>query len=212
MKNNCLLYIFILCLLGGMETMQAQSGAAALDKVVAKFQQTKGVSASFTLTALNALNEPMGKQSGTIKLSGDKFFWQTPDLIVWYNGSLQWAYMKATGEVNLTEPTPEEVAAINPYMLVSNYKQSYQVKALKAPSPQEVAVELTPKQKDSTIERIELTISRTTWAPTLFKLYYSDRSCQTIAVSKYTTEQNIPASTFVFDPKQYPEAELIDLR
>ena len=194
--NRILLYCSVLFLLLSMEPLHAQNGTKALDKVVGKFQQSNGISATFTLTVFNALNEPVEKQNGTIKLSGNKFYWNTTSMTVWYDGLQQWAYVKATEEVNLTEPTTEEIATVNPYILINNYKKDFYIKTLKSKSSKESIADLTP----------------TTWNPSSFKLYYSDRTYSIINLSKYATDQNFPDSTFVFNKKQYPKAELIDLR
>lgn len=122
--NRILLYCSVLFLLLSMKPLHAQNGTQALDKVVGKFQQSNGISATFTLTVFNALNEPVEKQNGTIKLSGNKFYWNTTSMTVWYDGLQQWAYVKATEEVNLTEPTTEEIATVNPYILINNYKKT----------------------------------------------------------------------------------------
>ncbi len=210
--NRILLYLVTLFLWVNIENSQAQSSTATLDKVVEKFRQSGGISASFSLTVANALDEPIEKQNGTIKLSGNKFYWETPTMTVWYDGKLQWAYVKATDEVNLTEPTPEEIAAINPYILIDTYKQNFNAKALKSANNQERVTELTPKKKGTNIERIVITTYTTTSIPYSFKIDYSDRTHCTIVLSKYATGQNFTDATFVFDKKQYPQAELIDLR
>ena len=64
--NRILLCCSVLFLLLSMEPLHAQNGTQALDKVVGKFQQSNGISATFTLTVFNALNEPVEKQNGTI--------------------------------------------------------------------------------------------------------------------------------------------------
>ena len=198
--NRILLYCSVLFLLLSMKPLHAQNGTQALDKVVGKFQQSNGISATFTLTVFNALNEPVEKQNGTIKLSGNKFYWNTTSMTVWYDGLQQWAYVKATEEVNLTEPTTEEIATVNPYILINNYKKDFYIKTLKSKSSKE------------SIDHIIIIINTTTWNPSSFKLYYSDRTYSIINLSKYATDQNFPDSTFVFNKKQYPKAELIDLR
>ncbi len=210
--NRILLYCSVLFLLLSMEPLHAQNGTKALDKVVGKFQQSNGISATFTLTVFNALNEPVEKQNGTIKLSGNKFYWNTTSMIVWYDGLQQWAYVKATEEVNLTEPTAEEIATVNPYILINNYKKDFSIKTLKSKSSKDSIAELTPKKKGTNIDHIIIIINTTTWNPSSFKLYYSDRTYSIINLSKYATDQNFPDSTFVFNKKQYPKAELIDLR
>ena len=112
--NRILLFVAALFVLASPKVAQAQSGTAALDKVVEKFRRSGDLSANFTLTLYNALNEPVDKQTGTIKLAGNKFYWKTSSMTVWYNGQLQWAYVASTQEVNLTEPT-RRGSQINPY-------------------------------------------------------------------------------------------------
>lgn len=212
MKLSRILLFCASLLLANAQVAQAQNGTAALDKVVEKFRHSGGISAAFTLTVYNALNEPVDKQSGTIKLAGSKFYWTTPAMTVWYNGQLQWAYVKSTEEVNLTEPTPAEIASINPYTLITTYKQNFNVKALKAKNSQQRVAELTPKKKGTQIDRVVLTINASNWTPQSFQIYYSDRTHSTIALSRLATGQNFPDATFVFDQKQHPKAEVIDLR
>ena len=212
MKTSRILLFCATMLLANAQVAQAQNGTAALDRVVEKFRRSGDLSAAFTLTVYNALNEPVDKQSGTIKLAGDKFYWTTPAMTVWYNGQLQWAYVKATEEVNLTEPTPAEIASINPYTLITTYKQNFNVKALKAKNSQQRVAELTPKKKGTQIDRVVLTVNASTWTPQSFQIYYSDRTHSTIALSQLVTGQNFPDATFVFNKKQYPKAEVIDLR
>lgn len=212
MKTSRILLFCATLLLANAQVAQAQNGTAALDRVVEKFRRSGDLSAAFTLTVYNALNEPVDKQSGTIKLAGDKFYWTTPAMTVWYNGQLQWAYVKASEEVNLTEPTPAEIASINPYTLITTYKQNFNVKALKAKNSQQRVAELTPKKKGTQIDRVVLTVNASNWMPQSFQIYYSDRTHSTIALSRLVTGQNFSDATFVFDKKQYPKAEVIDLR
>ena len=212
MKTSRILLFCATLLLANAQVAQAQNGTAALDRVVEKFRRSGDLSAAFTLTVYNALNVPVDKQSGTIKLAGDKFYWTTPAMTVWYNGQLQWAYVKATEEVNLTEPTPAEIASINPYTLITTYKQNFNVKALKAKNSQQRVAELTPKKKGTQIDRVVLTVNASTWTPQSFQIYYSDRTHSTIALSRLVTGQNFSDATFVFNKKQYPKAEVIDLR
>lgn len=212
MKLSRILLFCATLLLANAQVAQAQNGTAALDRVVEKIRRSGDLSAAFTLTVYNALNEPVDKLSGTIKLSGDKFYWTTPAMTVWYNGQLQWAYVKASEEVNLTEPTPAEIASINPYTLITTYKQNFNVKALKAKNSQQRVAELTPKKKGTQIDRVVLTVNASNWMPQSFQIYYSDRTHSTIALSRLVTGQNFSDATFVFDKKQYPKAEVIDLR
>ncbi len=212
MKTNRIITLILLFLSWGFSSASAQEGAAALDKAVDKFNVSNDVSATFTLTMHNAMGDPITQQTGTIKLSGNRFYWNTDEMEVWYDGKTQWTYVKAIEEVNLSEPTAEEISAINPYSLVAHYKKLFDVKPLPSEKNQEAVVELTPKKSGSNLDRIVVTLNRTTWTPSCFKLYTSDRSHTKIVISKYTPGQKFPSKTFIFDKGQYPQAELIDLR
>mgnify|MGYP001510434216 CR=1 FL=1 len=100
----------------------------------------------------------------------------------------------------------------NRNILINNYKKDFYIKTLKSKSSKESIAELTPKKKGTNIDHIIIIINTTTWNPSSFKLYYSDRTYSIINLSKYATDQNFPDSTFVFNKKQYSKAELIDLR
>ena len=71
--NRILLCCSVLFLLLSMGPLHAQNGTKALDKVVGKFQQSNGISATFTLTVFKELKETEEKKSETKKLKTRKY-------------------------------------------------------------------------------------------------------------------------------------------
>ena len=104
-----------------------------------------------------------------------------------------------------------EDAGLPEALLAANQEHCIRM-PMRSKSSKESIAELTPKKKGTNIDHIIIIINTTTWNPSSFKLYYSDRTYSIINLSKYATDQNFPDSTFVFNKKQYPKAELIDLR
>ena len=116
----------------------------------------------------------------------------TPDMITWYNGETQWSYMKANDEVNVSVPTPEEQQSMNPYTFVNLYKEGYhyQLKETTLRGKSCYEITLTARNKQKSPHTIILDIS----------------------IQQLHTGQSFAATDFEFNPKDYPQAEIIDLR
>ena len=192
---------------------QQQSQARViLDKTAEAFRKAGGVKADFTVKAVaNGLVE--GAENGTIQLKGEKFVLKTSDIITWFDGKTQWSYLESSEEVNVSNPTPEELQTINPYALLSIYKSGYNYKYTGIKSrngKQGFEVILTPENKQD-ITSITLFVSQT-YQPLYIKVEQSNKSANEIIVTSYQTNQPLDNATFKFDKKKFPNAEVIDLR
>ena len=72
-------------------------------------------------------------------------------------------------------------------------------------------IELVPKKK-SDIVRVELQIEKFSGLPASIAVFSKNGISSTIRISKMKTGVNQPDSYFVFNEKDYPDAEIIDLR
>ena len=93
-------------------TSSAQTAKEVLDKTAATVSAKQGAQASFTINgqSMNA--------SGTIAIKGKKFHATTAQATIWFDGKTQWTYMKNNDEVNISNPTESQLAAINPYNFI----------------------------------------------------------------------------------------------
>ena len=101
---------------------QQQSQAkAVLDKTAEAFRKAGGVKADFIIKSVtNGLVE--GSESGTIQLKGEKFVLKASEVITWFDGKTQWSYVVRNDEVNVSNPTQEELQQINPYTFLYMYQ------------------------------------------------------------------------------------------
>lgn len=122
MKN--LLFVYI-CLFGLALPLSAQKLDAQdiLDRTATTFRQAGGIQADFTVQTY-AKGVLQGSSVGTIRLKGEKFLLDADGVKTWFDGRTQWSYLTNSDEVNVSEPTPEELQSINPYALLSIYKQA----------------------------------------------------------------------------------------
>lgn len=183
----------------------AESADQLLSRAADKLRTSKSVSASFSVKA------SAGNASGTITLAGDKFRIASQDLSVWYNGKTQWTYVASAGEVNITEPTADELQQINPFAIVNAMRRGYKATVTSRTSANTVLT-LTATARRPEIKKAVLTLSNSTLYPSKIILTMADGSVTTITVSNVKAGAAQAASAFVFNPAKYPGVEVVDLR
>ena len=181
----------------------AQTAQQVLNKTAKIIGNKGGASANFSLSSTK-----YGSTSGTIAIKGNKFNAHTPQATVWYNGKTQWTYMKNTNEVNVSNPTQAQQMSMNPYTFINIYKTGYNSGLKNAGSNYEV--HLIAQNKRRTVQELIITINKKTYVPSVIKMRQGS-SWSTIKVSNFRAK-NVSNSTFVFNSKDFPKAEIVDLR
>ncbi len=206
-----LFFLVILLFPGGV---LAQDATTLLDKAAAAYQQSSGVSSSFEMETKDKKTGYLEKFQGIIRMKGDKFVLETPDLKTWYNGKTLWTYMDRTEEVNVTTPTGDDLHFTNPAILLSEYKTDFTA-SLSGEVTQNnksyYKVELTPRGRNE-ITDATLWLDKTSALPYRITLMTRSGMKSTILISKVNTGVTLPDKLFEFDPADYPDAEVIDLR
>ena len=165
---------------------------------------------SFTIEA------PEGASEGKILLKGEKFRLETGGITTWFDGQTQWSYVEVNDEVNVSEPTPQELQSINPYALLQLYKQGYalqmgSVTELNAKPVYEVI--LTAEDKTADFRQISVLVDRQTYRPLRISfVQQGNNALTTVSLASFRDRQSYDDRQFVFDAAAYPSAEVIDLR
>ncbi len=213
---NSLRFIATAILLVYAMNISAQNNATQiLDKSASVFEQANGISADFSLHMRGEAQQVSESFEGVIQMKKDKFTLITPDAHIWYDGKTQWAYMTRNEEVNVTEPTGEELQYTNPVLLLSMYKKGYTAtykgESTAASGKTAYDIELTPKKKGD-IVRVNLQIEKSSSLPARVVIEDKNNMRTMIQITKITTGLNQPDNFFVFNSGSYPNAEVIDLR
>lgn len=180
----------------------AKEARSILDKVAATISYKGGIQAKFSVTS-----NTFGSTSGTILLKGQKFKAITHNAIIWNNGSTQWTYLKANQEVNVSTPNTKQQLGINPYAFLYAYKQGYSMKM--QTTAKAYNVHLTATSKNS-VSQMKINVSKSSFTPTKVMLLINGQ-WTVITISSFK-KANLTDKTFQFDAKDYPNAEIIDLR
>ena len=204
MKRTYLL-VLILFLSVSLSAQKDKQAREILDKTANALQQAGGIRATFG-----------GTGNGTLLLKGNQFYLNSGGIQSWFDGKTQWSYVTKNDEVNVSNPTQEELQQINPYTFLYMYQKgfSYKLGTVKTYGGKAVwEVILTAKDKKQDLERITLYVTKNTYEPLYILLQQRDQQTRNeITVTGYQTRLNYADSIFSFDKKQYPNAEIIDLR
>ena len=182
-------------------SVNAQTAKEVLDKTAATVSAQQGAQASFKISGqgMNA--------NGTIAIKGQKFHASTAQATIWFDGKTMWTYMKKNDEVNVSNPTESQLAAINPYNFIYLYKKGYKYTMEKKGG--NFVVHLTSTGKKS-IQEMYITIGQKSYTPSQIR-YRITKGWTTIDINNFKTA-NLSDGMFRFNSKDFPHAEVIDLR
>ena len=198
-----LLTLWMLALLPYCLSAQNDSRAEAiLDKTLSSLSDSNGIRADFG-----------GTENGFLLLKGEKFYLNNGNIQSWYDGETQWSYVADTEEVNVSNPTPEELQGINPYLILMRYKTDFDYTYNGSHTRNGVkghAIVLTPKHSDNR-ELIRIFVSNAN-EPLAMKIEQNGQTLSEINVTSYKINQKLEDNMFRFNKTLYPDAEIIDLR
>lgn len=189
-----------MCLIGAL-SINAQTAKEVLDKTAATVSNKGGAQANFTISG-HSMNA-----GGTIAIKGKKFHATTAQATIWFDGKTQWTYMKNNDEVNISNPSESQLAAINPYNFIYMYKNGYNYTMEKKDG--NFVVHLTATGKKS-IREMYLTIGQKSYTPSQVR-YKTAKGWTTIDIRNFKAA-NLSDGMFRFNSKDFPKAEVIDLR
>ena len=199
MKRFLLSLLFV-C---GLTAANAQTAKEVLDKCAATVSAKDGVEADFSMTSAQ-----YGSASGHIAVKGKMFTATTSVASMWFDGKTLWTYMTKNDEVSVTTPTEARLQTLNPYNFINLYKTGF--KSTMTKSDKLYNVHLTAKDKNRGVQEMFISVDKATYQPTEVKLLQKQK-WTTFTISNLKTAQ-LSDDKFRFNAKDFPSAEVIDLR
>ena len=206
MKKN----IFTLILMAVIASFSISAATKTAESVVSRAVTL--IEKAPSLSARISVTQGGQESTGELIISGKKFSVDLPGIKNWFDGKSLWSYSASAGEVNLTEPTAEELAEINPLTYLTAVKSSFTKRLLKSQDAGINVVELTPKTKKGGIKKVVASFSEKSGFPVRFIIYPDGQSAVTIAIKELKQGKLLPVSTFRLQEKLLPGVEVIDLR
>ena len=194
--------VFTMTLLLAAAAIYAQTATQVLDKAAQKLTAKSGVRADFKAST------PQGTVTGTIAVKGNKFMATTQHTKVWFDGKTQWTYLTRNDEVNVSSPKDSELQSLNPYNFITMYKKGYNSTMRKDAGS--YVVHLTADSKAKKVQELFITVDSKSYNPTQVKMLQG-KKWTTFDVTNLKQEK-LADGMFRFNAKDFPTAEVIDLR
>ena len=182
-----------------------------LDAVSAKFKTFKSVQSKFTLKIENSSNKVMGTKSGTVYMKGTKYRINVTGQEIFCDGSNIWTVDKAAKEITINKLDPSN-NTITPQKLFTNFYDKDFLYKLNSDAKGVQEIELTPIDKSKLFHKVIVYINKATQTITATKVFEKAGNRYTYTVSGMDTKSIIPDTQFVFNQKNYPGMEIVDLR
>jgi outer membrane lipoprotein carrier protein len=186
-----------------------------LDDVSAKFKTYKTVEANFTLSITDANGKAEGTKTGIVYIKGAKYRVNMSGQEIYSDGNNIWTYDKSASEVQLSKFDPSS-NTITPQKMFTNfydkdflYKLNGETKKGKKIIQQ---IELTPVDKTKTFFKVLVDIDKSSKNIASTKVFEKNGNRYIYTITSIKTNGDLPDSLFVFDPKQHPKVEVVDLR
>ena len=206
-----LLSLFILPF--GISPVSAQNdkkATAILDAMSKRYQNLASYKVSFTYGI------PGGRPSkGEAIVKGEKFRLKMADQEILNDGKLLATFLKESNEVTLQDYDPEEIGDLSPARIYLAYKKGYKntfVSETTSKGRTYENIRLTPVKTNSQVSRIELVIDKEDKSIKGWKIFAKGVEPTNFEVTDFKTNATVSDSEFLFNSKNFPGAEVVDLR
>lgn len=188
-----------------------------LNEVSEKSRSHNTISAEFIFTMENQEMDIDEKNEGSIKLKGQKYVVELPDIgvQVFSDGKTIWNYMADGNQVTISNMEDENSELMDPSSIFTIYEKGFRSEFIGEKSKNNKTVyeiELFPDADEYEVTKISLLIDKNQMMISSATLHGNDGNLYGIEVVRMETDDDVSDSYFVFNPDQFNDIEIIDFR
>ncbi|MFC4665030.1 LolA family protein [Falsiporphyromonas endometrii] len=172
------------------------------DKMQKELQLNKGVRFDYTSTLKDKNGRTLQSNSGSLIVKG-RLFRLNDQVTAVYNGKTLTYYNPQDNTLNLSNPAEEELIQINPFVVINSARNYYNIQE------NGTQITLNPKKRGN-IVKVTIQLDNRN-KPTFINVFMRDSSQLQIKMANQV-QVNVSNSTFVLGKRQYPNAEVVDMR
>jgi outer membrane lipoprotein carrier protein len=185
-----------------------------LDAMSKKYKSIESFEANIVCNMSNEVDKVNEEFKGKITVKGDKFRLVLPEQEVINNGTTQWTYLPDAKEVNVDNYDPNS-DDVNPSKILDMYKKGYKYLSIGDKTEAGVVceeIDLVPDKKDAQYFKIKMMINKKDKSIQSWTMFNKAGDRYKYSITKFNPQAKVDDSFFTFDPKKYPDVQVIDLR
>ncbi len=211
MKKTVIFIISIL--IASMAFSQSKKAEAIIEEITKKTQGYKSVEIEFTFTYEDPTSGNDVSEAGLLILSGDKYILDIEGQKVICNGETIWTYIEDAWEVQINA-IEEDDGSITPSKLLTSYSEDYKAKLEKEYKRDGVnyqRIVLKPEEGKKWV-KLEMIINAD--KQQISEIIIHDKNGGKIGykIDKFTPDVDVTDADFIFNPEDYPDVEIVDMR
>ena len=186
-----------------------------LEAVSARFKTYQTVSVNFSLKIESTNGEVVGTESGTMQMKDDKYRIITADRQIFSDGKTIWAYEIADRKVQITNYDPASDVITPQKMFTDFYDNEYLYKTnddVRIGNKSYTQIEMTPLDKTTVFFKLLINIDKASNHISSFKVFEKNGNRYNYTITSLQTNTDLSDNLFVFNTKNYPNVEVVDLR
>ncbi len=211
MKKNLIL-IFISLIFAFNVQAQEQKPEALLKKVIEKMESYKNFKAQLSYTMVNTEMNINEKKTGVLYVEGDKYRIVMEGQIIISDGKTIWTVLNDSEEVMISSAEDND-DAVSPTKILSTYKD-YNAKYSPGDNFKNSSIKkicLKPKESKK-FEKLSVVINSKNLSLESFSIFDKNGNVFTYHIINLLPNIDLPESTFTFNPKEFPDYEIEDMR
>lgn len=209
-------YLLILITFLLSSTLFAQSDKEAselLRKVIDKTASYKNFKAELTYTMVNTDMDINEKKSGFVYVEGDKYRIEMESQVIISDATTVWTFLRDSDEVMVSSAEDNE-ESISPTKILTTYNEDYKAKFdsdSKYKNSDIKAIDLKPNDGKQ-FEQMTIIVNQEKNSLESFSVFDKNGNVFTYHIISLKPNLDLPAGTFTFDPADYPDVDVIDMR
>ncbi len=220
MKNILLIITLLFSSLSGFSQFELNKDPEAkkiLDALSKKTKSFNSLRFKFDYIVENKQNNYKETHKGYAFLKDTKYKIIIPGTEIFSDGITVWTYMKASNEITITEPGPDEESIFNPAKLFTIYESGYKYLLIGEEIVNKTSyniIDLFPEEIDeSPYSKIRIKINKSKNEIYAVETYGKSGLNNYLTVIEIKPDVKLTEKLFTFDKTKYPtDIEIIDMR
>lgn len=211
MKKTTIFVISIL--IAGITLAQSKKAEQIVEDITRKTQSYASVEFEFTFTYEDPGNGEDVSEQGVLLISGDKYILDIEGQKVICDGKTMWTYIADAWEVQINT-IEEDDESITPSKLLTTYNENYKAKLEKEFTREGVnyqKIELKPEEGKKWV-KLDLIVNADSEQISSITIHDKNGGKISYSIDKITPNKEVTDADFIFNPADYPDVEVVDMR